>query len=89
MAGTFVDVPTNSQHSGTGVSNLLIMGCDSLTQKVSCFFNVLLPTAPAFHHINNVFNFACHIFMYFEVHFAIKLELIFFLGGECRGHSLV
>ena len=74
MAGTFVDVPTNSQHSGTGVSNLLIMDSDSLTQKVSCFPNVLLPIAPAFHHINDVFNFACHIFMYFEVHSAIKLE---------------
>ena len=62
MAGTFVDVHTNSQYSGTGVSNLLIMDSDSLTQKVSCFPNVFLPTAPAFHHINNVFNFACHMF---------------------------
>ena len=66
MASTFVDVPTNSQHSGTGVSNLLIMDSDSLTQKVSCFPNVLLPTAPAFHHINNVFDFTCHIFMYLK-----------------------
>ena len=33
MAGTFVDVPTNSQHSGTGISNLLIMDSDSLTQR--------------------------------------------------------
>ena len=74
MAGTFVDVLTNSQNSGTGISNLLIMDCDSLTQKVSCFPYVLLPTTPAFHHLNKVSGFARHIFMYFKVHSAIKLE---------------
>ena len=67
-------MPTDSQHSGAGVSNLLFMDSNSFTQKVSCFPNVLLPAAPALHHVDNVFDLACHIFMHYEVYSTIKFE---------------
>ena len=67
VAGTFVDMPTDSQHSGAGVSNLLVMDSDLFAQKVFCFPSVLLPAAPVFHHVDNVFDLVCHIFMHFEV----------------------
>ena len=67
-------MPIDSQHSGAGVSNLLVMDSDSFTQKVSRFPNVLLPAAPAFHHVDNVFDLACHIFVHFEVNSTIKFE---------------
>ena len=47
-------------------------------RNVSCFPNVLLPAAPAFHHVDNVSDLACHIFMHFEVNSTIKFEWISF-----------
>ena len=67
-------MPSDSQHSSAGVTNLFVMDSDSFTQKVSCFPNVLLPAAPAFHLVDNVFDLACHIFIHFEVNSTIKFE---------------
>ena len=78
LVSTYIQVLTVKEYSCFGIPNLLIMNCDPLTYKVAGFTDVFIPTASAFHDINNIFHFTGHGFVNKKSFTTVKFERVVF-----------